>query len=83
MFLLASPLLGPLPTRSSRGEEGALDAALTAPGSRTFRWILDGPPDGSVGGVRTASGRVIKGLDDFTSAGSTSAVRASRTRIKA
>src|SRR5260370_28906443 len=27
-FLLVSPLLGPLPTRSSRGEDGALDAAL-------------------------------------------------------
>src|SRR5258708_37160283 len=27
-FLLVSPLLGPLPTRSSRGEDGELDAAL-------------------------------------------------------
>src|SRR5437899_370098 len=27
-FLLGSPLLGPLPTRSSRGEDGELDAAL-------------------------------------------------------
>src|SRR5713101_5636682 len=27
-FLLASPLIGPLPTRSSRGEDGELDAAL-------------------------------------------------------
>src|SRR6267378_875243 len=26
-FLLVSPLLGPLPTRSSRGEDGELDAA--------------------------------------------------------
>src|SRR2546427_4635021 len=29
-FLLVSPLLGPLPTRSSRGEDGELDAALTS-----------------------------------------------------
>src|SRR5712692_6421603 len=29
-FLLVSPLLGPLPTRSSRGEDGELDAALAA-----------------------------------------------------
>src|SRR5438309_9823604 len=29
-FLLVSPLLGPLPTRSSRGEDGELDAALPA-----------------------------------------------------
>src|SRR6266702_4363849 len=29
-FLLVSPLLGPLPTRSSRGEDGKLDAPLTA-----------------------------------------------------
>src|SRR5713226_8514947 len=28
-FLLVSPLLGPLPTRSSRGEDGELDAALS------------------------------------------------------
>jgi len=28
-FLLVSPLLGPLPARSSRGEDEALDAALT------------------------------------------------------
>src|SRR6266849_2276275 len=27
-FLLVSPLLGPLPTRSSRGEDGEVDAAL-------------------------------------------------------
>src|SRR5216684_6790556 len=27
-FLLVSPLLGPLPTRSSRGEDGEPDAAL-------------------------------------------------------
>src|SRR2546425_4092385 len=27
-FLLVSPLLGPLPTRSSRGEDGELDATL-------------------------------------------------------
>src|SRR5207245_4428061 len=27
-FLLVSPLLGPLPTRSSRGADGELDAAL-------------------------------------------------------
>jgi hypothetical protein len=27
-FLLVSPLLGPLPTRSSQGEDGELDAAL-------------------------------------------------------
>src|SRR5438445_4323103 len=27
-FLLVSPLLGPLPARSSRGEDGELDAAL-------------------------------------------------------
>src|SRR6266852_5000338 len=27
-FLLVAPLLGPLPTRSSRGEDGELDAAL-------------------------------------------------------
>src|SRR6266581_5974435 len=33
-FLLVSPLLGPLPTRSSRGEDGELDAALRD--SRTF-----------------------------------------------
>src|SRR5258708_1741267 len=32
--LLVSPLLGPLPTRSSRGEDGELDAALTASGRR-------------------------------------------------
>ena len=29
-FLLVSPLLGPLPTRSSRGEDAELDAALRA-----------------------------------------------------
>ena len=29
-FLLVSPLLGPLPTRSSWGEDGELDAALAA-----------------------------------------------------
>src|SRR5712664_3420392 len=29
-FLLVSPLLGPLPTRSSRGEDAELDAALLA-----------------------------------------------------
>src|SRR3989442_5318202 len=28
-FLLVSPLLGPLPTRSSRGEDGGVDAALS------------------------------------------------------
>src|SRR5712692_2165322 len=28
-FLLVAPLLGPLPTRSSRGEDGELDAALS------------------------------------------------------
>src|SRR5712692_3805857 len=33
-FLPVSPLLGPLPTRSSRGEDGALDAALGSCGSR-------------------------------------------------
>src|SRR6266702_508132 len=33
-FLLVSPLLGPLPTRSSRGEDGELDAAV---GRRRFR----------------------------------------------
>ena len=27
-FLFASPLLGPLPARSSQGEDGELDAAL-------------------------------------------------------
>src|SRR5712664_2169639 len=27
-FLFVAPLLGPLPTRSSRGEDGELDAAL-------------------------------------------------------
>src|SRR5258708_30576724 len=31
-FLLVSPLLGPLPTRSSRGEDGELDAALDVSG---------------------------------------------------
>src|SRR6266702_2282382 len=30
-FLLGSPLLGPLPSRSSRGEEGELDALLRSP----------------------------------------------------
>ena len=29
-FLLVSPLLGPLPTRSSQGEDGELDATLGA-----------------------------------------------------
>src|SRR5712664_3972948 len=33
-FLLVSPLLGPPPTRSSRGEEGELDAALAVPSTR-------------------------------------------------
>jgi hypothetical protein len=28
-FLLVSPLLNPLPTRSSQGEDGEFDAALT------------------------------------------------------
>src|SRR6266571_3975493 len=39
-FLLVSPLLGPLPTRSSRGEDGELDAALGSldpPGLTSFR----------------------------------------------
>src|SRR6266702_6187369 len=36
-FLLVSPLLGPLPTRSSRGEDGELDAALMASNLR-FVW---------------------------------------------
>ena len=34
-FLLVSPLLGPLPTRCSRGEDGELDAALGTPGPQT------------------------------------------------
>src|SRR5258708_5468213 len=33
-FLLVSPLLGPLPTRSSRGEDGELDAALARAGEK-------------------------------------------------
>src|SRR5712672_987801 len=38
-FLLVSPLLSPLPTRASRGEEGELDAAL--PGCAPGRSALD------------------------------------------
>src|SRR5712692_10359584 len=33
-FLLVSPLLGPLPTRSSRGEDGELDFSLSSIGWR-------------------------------------------------
>src|SRR5713101_6023387 len=33
-FLLVSPLLGPLPTRSSRGEDGELDFSLSSFGWR-------------------------------------------------
>jgi hypothetical protein len=32
-FLLISPLLGPLPTRSSQGEDAEFDAALVHPSS--------------------------------------------------
>src|SRR5207245_692388 len=37
-FLLVSPLLGPLPTRSSRGEDGELDAALRAATAVRVSW---------------------------------------------
>jgi hypothetical protein len=42
VFLLVSPLLGPLPTRSSRGEDGEHDAALCPPCSRVLP--VDGNP---------------------------------------
>src|SRR6266567_6611218 len=37
--LLVSPLLGPLPTRSSRGEDGELDAAPSTPELRAFSLV--------------------------------------------
>src|SRR2546425_8716657 len=38
-FLLVSPLLGPLPARSSRGEDGELDAAPSTPELRAFSLV--------------------------------------------
>src|SRR5260370_18925594 len=38
-FLLVSPLLGPLPARSSRGEDGELDAAPSTPQLRAFSLV--------------------------------------------
>jgi len=38
-FLLVSPLLGPLPARSSRGEDGELDAAPSTPELRAFTLV--------------------------------------------
>src|SRR5712692_5336794 len=53
-FLLVSPLLGPLPTRASRGEDGGLDAAMTAD------LALVKPPPGG----HRADGRLEKFLRD-------------------
>ncbi len=39
-FLLVSPVLGPLPTRSSRGEDGELDAALQGQAALEFLCVL-------------------------------------------
>src|SRR5687767_8546475 len=44
-FLLVSPLLGPLPARSSRGEDGELDAALPGAGAESMSVALR-PLDG-------------------------------------
>src|SRR5216683_1829392 len=47
-FLLVSPLLGPLPTRSSRGEDGELDAALMGSNLR-FVWAASSSSLSSIG----------------------------------